>query len=156
MQVLKIGRPAHSAYAELSEMYFKRLRTVWKIDELILKAHSSQDRAGQEIFSKLGWSSTGQRLDPQHLVVALDERGKELTSPDFATWIQDKIDSSFVKQMTFVIGGPYGLNEEVRKQADLVLSLSKGVFPSDLAWVMLWEQLYRSSTIIRRTPYHHV
>lgn len=156
MQVLKIGRPAHSAYTELSEMYFKRLRTVWKIDEHILKAHASQERAGQDIFSKLGWSSSGQRLDPQHLVIALDERGKELTSPQLATWIQEKIDNSFVKQMTFVIGGPYGLTEEVRHQADLCLSLSKGVFPSDLAWVMLWEQLYRASTIIRRTPYHHV
>ena len=59
-------------------------------------------------------------------------------------------------KMTFVIGGPYGLTDEVRQQADLVLSLAKGVFPSDLAWVMLWEQLYRASTIIRRTPYHHV
>ena len=155
MQVIKIGKPAHSAYQELSEMFFKRLKPVWKIEEIMLKAHANQERAGQDIFPKLAWSAQGQKLDPQHIVVALDERGREFTSPQFAQWMQSKIDSSFVKQMTFVIGGPYGLHEDVRRQADLVWSLSKGVFPSDLAWVMLWEQLYRASTILRGTSYHH-
>ncbi len=155
IQVLKIGRPAHSAYQELSELFFKRLKGVWKIEETILKAHASEERAGQEIFSKLGWHASGQRQDPQHYIVALDERGKELSSPAFAQFLQEKIDMSFVKQLTFVIGGPYGLHESVRKQADFCLCLSKGVFPSDMAWVMLWEQLYRASTIIRGTGYHH-
>lgn len=136
-------------------MFYARLKPIWKIEEVILKAHSGRERAGQELFPRLGLNAAGQKQDPQHIIIALDERGKELSSPQLAQWIQDKFDASFVKQMSFVVGGPYGLHEEVRKQADLVWSLAKGVYPSDLAWVMVWEQLYRASSILRNTSYHH-
>ena len=54
-----------------------------------------------------------------------------------------------------VIGGPYGIDEEVRKRADLILSLSKMTFTHQMARVFLLEQLYRSCTIIKNEPYHN-
>jgi 23S rRNA (pseudouridine1915-N3)-methyltransferase len=87
--------------------------------------------------------------------VVLDERGKDLSSPELAQFIQSKMDLGHTKSLSFVIGGPYGISDELRQQADFVWRLSKGVFPSDLAWVMVWEQIYRAANILRGTPYHH-
>jgi 23S rRNA (pseudouridine1915-N3)-methyltransferase len=155
IQLIKIGRPAHSAYTELSDVFYNRLKPTWKIENVIVKAHPGRERAGQELFPRLGLNASGQKQDPHHIIVALDERGKELSSPQLAQWMQERFDDSFVKQLSFVIGGPYGLHEDVRRQADLVWSLAKGVYPSDLAWVMVWEQLYRASSILRNSSYHH-
>ncbi len=136
-------------------MFFTRLKPVWKIEEIILKASSSHERSGSDLYPRLGFGAQGQRIDHHHLVVALDERGIEMSSPQLANWIQDKFDKNSVKQLSFVIGGPYGLHEDITKRADLVWSLARGVYPSDMAWIMVWEQLYRASNIIRKTGYHH-
>ncbi len=154
-QILKIGRPAHSAYEELAGVYSKRLKPIWKIEEHFLKALPSQERSGKEIYARLGWTPQGVRQDPQHLVIVLDERGKELSSPDLAHFFQTTMNQGQIKLMSIIIGGPYGLSEDIRKAADLSWSLSKAVFPSDLAWLMVWEQMYRASTILRGTSYHH-
>ncbi|HYX39306.1 MAG TPA: 23S rRNA (pseudouridine(1915)-N(3))-methyltransferase RlmH [Oligoflexus sp.] len=149
IQIIKVGKPAHAAYEELAEMFAKRLKPIWKIEEHIVRAAGSE-RAGKELQSKLGMSG-----DPHQAVVVLDERGKDLTSPELAQFIQSKMDLGHTKSLTFVIGGPYGISDELRQQADFVWRLSKGVFPSDLAWVMVWEQIYRAASILRGTPYHH-
>ncbi len=154
LQIIKIGKPAHSAYSELVDVYSKRLRPIWKIDEIILKAQSHQERAGRDIYARIGWNAQGQRQDPQHIVVTLDERGRSLSSPAFARYMQDRMMES-AKTLSIIIGGPYGLNEELRQGSDLVWSLSPAVFPSDMAWLLVWEQLYRVSTIMRGTSYHH-
>ncbi len=155
LQILKIGRPAHQAYEELAAVYSKRLKPIWKIEENFLKAQASQERSGKDIYARLGWNAQGVRQDSQHMVIALDERGREFSSPGLAELLQKTMDQGHIKSLSIVIGGPYGLSEEVRKGADVSWSLSKAVFPSDLAWLMVWEQLYRASTIMRGTSYHH-
>jgi 23S rRNA (pseudouridine1915-N3)-methyltransferase len=149
IQIIKVGKPAHAAYEELAEMFAKRLKPIWKIEEHIVRAAGSE-RAGKELQSKLGMTA-----DPHQAVVVLDERGKDLSSPELAQFIQNKMDLGHTKSLSFVIGGPYGISDELRQQADFVWRLSKGVFPSDLAWVMVWEQIYRAASILRGTPYHH-
>ncbi len=86
-------------------------------------------------------------------VIALDERGKALSSPDLATRIASLRDEGR-REIAFVIGGADGLDPGLRAQADMCLTLGKMVWPHMLARVMLSEQLYRATTILAGSPYH--
>jgi 23S rRNA (pseudouridine1915-N3)-methyltransferase len=88
-------------------------------------------------------------------VVALDERGRTLSSTDFADRLESFRDMG-IPDLAFVIGGADGLLRETRDRADLVLSLGPMVWPHMLARVMLFEQLYRAATILSGSPYHRV
>ncbi|MCL1629403.1 23S rRNA (pseudouridine(1915)-N(3))-methyltransferase RlmH [Roseibaca sp. V10] len=90
--------------------------------------------------------------DGAHLV-ALDERGVSLTSPDFARLLAETRDRG-TRDMAFLIGGADGLSPEMRAQADTLLSFSQMVWPHMLARVMLAEQIYRAATILSGSPYH--
>ena len=85
--------------------------------------------------------------------VALDERGRVLTSPDLAKQLAHWRDDG-VPETAFLIGGADGLAASVRKDADLVLSFGAMVWPHMLARAMLTEQLYRATTILAGSPYH--
>ncbi|MEL7115277.1 MAG: 23S rRNA (pseudouridine(1915)-N(3))-methyltransferase RlmH [Pseudomonadota bacterium] len=88
-------------------------------------------------------------------IVALDERGKLLSSSDFAAKLADWRDTG-AQETAFLIGGADGLAPDLRSKADLSLSLGKMVWPHMLARVMLAEQLYRATAILAGTPYHRV
>ena len=79
-------------------------------------------------------------------LVALDERGKDLTTAQFAALLK--------AETTFVIGGPDGLEESVKKDAALLLRLSSLTLPHALAQVVLLEQIYRAATMLTGHPYH--
>ena len=79
-------------------------------------------------------------------LVALDERGKDLTTAQFAALLK--------AETTFVIGGPDGLEESVKKDAALLLRLSSLTLPHALAQVVLLEQIYRAATLLTGHPYH--
>ncbi len=93
-------------------------------------------------------------LPPKGLLVALDERGQELTSlalsQKCATW-----ELNGYSDLTFVIGGAFGLGEEIKARAHFMWSLGQLTLPHRLALVTLSEQLYRAQTILRHEPYHH-
>ncbi len=93
-------------------------------------------------------------LKPGEKVVVLDERGRQLTSPAFAQCLGAWRDQG-IRDIAFVIGGAYGMTDEVRERADLVLSLSPMVFPHQLVRVLFAEQLYRALSILKGTGYHH-
>lgn len=81
--------------------------------------------------------------------VLLSERGRLMDSEEFAGFIDKRRD------VTFVIGGPYGVAESVYEQAETVLSLSPMTFTHEMSRIILLEQLYRAITIIKGTRYHH-
>jgi 23S rRNA (pseudouridine1915-N3)-methyltransferase len=86
-------------------------------------------------------------------VVALDERGRTLSSTDLADRLETFRDMGRA-DLVFLIGGAEGLLRETRDNADLVLSFGPMVWPHMLARVMLFEQLYRAATILSGSPYH--
>jgi len=86
-------------------------------------------------------------------VVALDERGRLLSSPKFAETLAGWRDAGS-RDVAFLIGGADGLTDELRDRADLLLSFGTMVWPHMLARVMLAEQLYRAATILSGSPYH--
>ncbi|MGE5893534.1 MAG: 23S rRNA (pseudouridine(1915)-N(3))-methyltransferase RlmH [bacterium] len=81
--------------------------------------------------------------------VLLHNEGKEFTSIQFAGLLEKK------SSWDFVVGGPYGVSDEVRQSARTLLSLSKMTFPHDLVRIMLLEQIYRALTIHQKRGYHH-
>ena len=87
-------------------------------------------------------------------LVALDERGKELTSEGLAKFVQLRANEN-VRQLVFLIGGAYGLHENVLKAARSQWSLSQLTFPHQLVRLILAEQVYRACTILRNEKYHH-
>lgn len=86
-------------------------------------------------------------------VVALDERGKTMTSRAFASLIARERDDGR-RDMAFLIGGADGHADELRQRADLLLGFGKMVWPHMLARAMLTEQLYRAASILAGAPYH--
>src|SRR5207302_6628487 len=93
-------------------------------------------------------------LKKDDFLVVLDEKGKQLTSEGLAHLIQSRANES-VRQLVFLIGGVYGLDEKVLKRANFAWSLSRLVFPHQLVRLILAEQIYRACTIIRNEKYHH-
>lgn len=94
-------------------------------------------------------------LQNQDVLISLDEKGKQWTSPQLADFIRYKANES-VKNLVFLIGGAYGLDEQVLKRSDHIWSLSNLVFPHQLVRLILAEQIYRACTIIRNEKYHHL
>jgi 23S rRNA (pseudouridine1915-N3)-methyltransferase len=93
-------------------------------------------------------------LKKEDYLVLLDERGKSLTSPELAEFLQTRANES-TKTIVFLIGGAFGVDESVVKRANAKWSLSKLVFPHQLVRLILAEQLYRACTILRNEKYHH-
>jgi 23S rRNA (pseudouridine1915-N3)-methyltransferase len=93
-------------------------------------------------------------LTKDDCLVALDERGKQMSSEGLSNFLQARANES-IKQLIFLIGGAYGIDEAVLKRADYKWSLSQLVFPHQLVRLILAEQVYRACTILRNEKYHH-
>ena len=119
----------------MSEMDLKK-----KEGEMILEWFSKPDRVT--------------RAGAADYLVVLDERGKQMSSEKLAEFIQTRANES-TRNIVFVIGGAFGLDEAVLKKADFKWSLSQLTFPHQLVRLILAEQVYRACTIIRNEKYHH-
>jgi 23S rRNA (pseudouridine1915-N3)-methyltransferase len=87
-------------------------------------------------------------------MILLDEHGTEFSSVEFSKWIEKKMIAG-MRQVVFVIGGPYGFSETVFQRADTKIALSKLTFSHQMVRMIFVEQLYRAMTIIKNEPYHH-
>lgn len=109
-----------------------------------LSENQQKEKEGEQIL-KL--------LQPSDTVVLMDEHGHEFRSIEFASWIQNKQNTS--RRLIFVIGGPYGFSQEVYQRADEKISLSRMTFSHQMVRLIFTEQIYRACTIIKGEPYHH-
>ena len=93
------------------------------------------------------------QIQPQDIVVLLDEHGRELRSVELARWLEQR--QTTARRLVFVIGGPYGFSSAVYSRANEQLSLSKLTLSHQMVRLVFTEQIYRACTIIRGEPYHH-
>jgi 23S rRNA (pseudouridine1915-N3)-methyltransferase len=91
---------------------------------------------------------------PGDYLILLDERGTEFPSLEFAKWIEKKMIAG-VRQLVFVIGGPYGFSDTIYQRSDFKVSMSQLTFSHQMVRMIFIEQLYRAMTIIKNEPYHH-
>ncbi|ETX15348.1 50S rRNA methyltransferase [Roseivivax halodurans JCM 10272] len=93
------------------------------------------------------------RAIPPGKVCVLDERGRQMPSPDFASTL-GRLRDEGVPDLSFVIGGADGIDPTLRAEADLAISFGAMVWPHMLARAMLAEQIYRAASILAGSPYH--
>ncbi|WP_218221927.1 23S rRNA (pseudouridine(1915)-N(3))-methyltransferase RlmH [Nesterenkonia sp. Act20] len=146
---LAVGKKHEKWAVEGIERYTKRLRKPYDLDWKLLP-HSSRehDAARQEESERILAA-----LKPKDHVILLDERGKNISSPGFAAHLQGSFDAG--AHVVVIIGGAYGVTDQLQQRADLVWSLSKLVFPHQLVRMLLAEQVYRAQEISAGRSYHH-
>jgi len=146
-----VGRTDRGYVADGLADYVERMGRMAVVESIIVP----EERAGSAAHRQ---RAEGDRLlaafKAEERVVVLDELGKQLSSTELAARLNAWRDQG-VRQLAFVIGGAYGLSDEVRQRASTVLSLSSMTFPHQLVRVLLAEQLYRALMIMHGKPYHH-
>lgn len=152
--LLAIGKTDDANLISLIENYTKRLGFYVKFKlEIIPDIKNVKKLSEQEQKSKEG-SVLLSKLQKSDTLVLLDENGKQFDSVTFSSYLQKHMNSG-IKNLFFVIGGPYGFSEEVYKRANGKISLSKMTFSHQMVRLFFIEQLYRGFTILRNEPYHH-
>ncbi|MGC4104436.1 23S rRNA (pseudouridine(1915)-N(3))-methyltransferase RlmH [Ferruginibacter sp.] len=154
IQFWSVGK-AHEAHVkEAVEMFTKRISHYYPVEwHIIPVPKNSGTLSEMDLKKKEGESITG-ILQKDDYLVLLDERGKLIKSEELAKFIETRANES-VKKMVFLIGGAYGVSEDVMKRANYKWSLSPLVFPHQLVRLILAEQVYRACTIIKNENYHH-
>lgn len=152
--LLAIGKTDDKNLIQLIENYQNRLKHYIKFElEVIpdlknvknLSESQQKEKEGELILKK---------LHPSDELILLDEKGKDFRSVDFANYLQKKMNTG-IKQLVFVIGGPYGFSEAIYKKSKGKISLSKMTFSHQMIRLFMVEQIYRGFTILKNEPYHH-
>ena len=146
-----IGKTSDACLAEGIERYRKKLVFYMKTEIKIFPASSEKNKSKA---LKEEAASILRSLLPADLVVVLDENGKQHTSVELAGVLQKAMNQSFAK-IVFVVGSAYGIDESLKKRANLLLSFSKFTFTHQMIRLLLAEQIYRSMTILKGESYHH-
>lgn len=149
VNIICVGKIKEKFFTDAIGEYLKRLSRF--ADVKIIEVDEASNVSNLEQKSKI----EGERLLAKiaGVIVALDGKGKQLSSEELSKYIQDKKVNG-ISQISFIIGGSNGLSKEVLDRADLILSFGKITFPHQLFRVVLSEQIYRAFTIIEGLPYH--
>ena len=152
LRICAVGRLRAGPEREMIDDYATRFdRTGRALGLGPLEIREVEDRKGGGMAAEAALLEKA--LPPGGAVIALDERGKLMSSPDFARLLARYRDEGR-PELAFVIGGADGIDPGLRARADASLSLGKMVWPHMLARVMLTEQLYRAASILAGAPYH--
>ena len=152
--LLVIGKTDAAYLKEGLNEYLKRLKHYVNFEIVVipdikkaknLGVENQKKREGELILSK---KSVGKEI---HL---FDENGRTFSSRELALFLEKKMLSG-IKELVFVIGGPYGFSEEVYKNASSKISLSRLTFSHQMVRLICTEQIYRAFTILKGEPYHH-
>ena len=143
---------AHEHYVkEGIEIFTKRISHYYPVEWKIFPPSKS---TSEEQIKKSEAMQLLNALQNDDILIALDENGKQWNSLELSAFIQQRANES-AKNLIFLIGGAYGLDETILKKSRYQWSLSKLVFPHQLVRLILTEQVYRACTIIRNEKYHH-
>lgn len=154
ISLIVVGKTTEKYIEEAINEYVKRIGFFNAFNMMVIPDLKNAKSLSKEMIKqKEGENILSQIVDYDD-VVLLDEKGKEFTSLEFASYIEKKMVSG-VRKVAFVIGGPYGFSDDVYNAAKGKISLSKMTFSHQIIRPLFLEQLYRAYTIINNTPYHH-
>lgn len=151
--LLLTGKTSDSRLSSLIDEYQQRLRHYVPFELVVLPDLKNAKALSEEQVKTAEGEAILARLTPAMDVVLFDEHGREFRSIEFADYLQKKMSSG--KDLTLVIGGPYGFSDAVYARANGKLSLSQMTFSHQMIRIMAIEQIYRAMTILRGEPYHH-
>jgi 23S rRNA (pseudouridine1915-N3)-methyltransferase len=135
----------------LQGFYAARIRAFTTCDIIETRVARGLEEKFAEKVKDLEAQGLEKHLDGAY-VICLEDRGKEMTSHDFARFLRGRERDSG-KPLAFVVGGFLGLADRVAARADMRLSLSKMTFPHELVRVLLLEQVYRALATVRGRQY---
>lgn len=135
-------------------MYEQRLKHYISFETIIIPSLKNTKALSSEQQKQKEGELIFKNIQSSHKLILLDENGKEYNSIGFSEFIQQQMNSG-IKNVVFVVGGPYGFSEEIYKRANGKVSLSKMTFSHQMVRLFFVEQLYRAFTILKNEPYHH-
>lgn len=147
MKIICVGKVKERFFVDAINEYIKRISKYTKLEIIEIP-----DEANESIAMKKEGEKILSKIKDNDYVVTLEIEGNSLTSLEFAKKIDNNFNSN--KNLTFVIGGSYGLDESVKSRSDYKLSFSKFTFPHQLFRVILLEQIYRAYKINHNENYH--
>ena len=150
IRIVVVGKKHETMYLDAINHFEKRLKPWQKIEWLIIPPSGKNHELARTEESTMITA----KLGSDDFVVLLDEEGEPLSSPEIAKELEKAQNQS--KNIVFVIGGAYGVDEHIKSRANLNISFGRAVFPHQLVRVMLLEQLYRAHSIMAGSGYHHV
>ena len=154
IQFWSVGKN-HEPYVKAGvEEFTKRISNYFPVEWTIIPLPKNSGMLSEADLKKKEGELILNWLQKDDYLIALDERGKQLKSESLAEFIMKRTNES-KKNLVFLIGGAYGIDEAVMKRADFKWSLSQLVFPHQLVRLILAEQVYRACTILRNEKYHH-
>ena len=149
MKIIAIGKKHEKWVLNGIELFEKRLKKPFDLKwDILPHSNFAEEKAREEETQRIL-----AKIKPSDFVILLDERGKNISSPELAKMLSN----GFVNSQNFVIviGGAFGVSEELRQRANFVWSLSKLVFPHQIVRLILVEQIYRAQEISSGGKYHH-
>jgi 23S rRNA (pseudouridine1915-N3)-methyltransferase len=154
IELWSVGKESDNYIAEGVQYYFNKTKPWVSIDMHVLQVPKRLITADIARTKLQEEDLLFKKLQPNHYLILLDERGKQHTSPQVAQLFQQLMNQG-VKTVVVLIGGAFGVTEQVRSRAAHVWSLSSLVFPHQLVRLVVAEQVYRAYSILNNSPYHH-
>lgn len=149
IKIVCVGKIKEKFYREALEEYQKRIQKYTKLE--IIQVDDEKDK-NREVILQKERDSIMKHIKEKEYVITLEIEGKEVTSIELSKKI-DQI-SQVNPNITFIIGGSYGLHKDIKQRSNFKLSFSKLTFPHQLFRIILLEQIYRSYKILNNESYH--
>ncbi len=155
IQCWSVGKPNEAYVKDGITDFTQRINKYFKAEWQLIPPPKNAASLNEVDLKKSESIAIMALIQKDDFLVLLDERGKQLNSPGLANFLQQRaLDST--KRVIFLIGGAFGVDEQISKRADLIWSLSPLVFPHMLVRLILAEQVYRACTILKNEKYHHI
>lgn len=154
IKLLAIGKTDNENLIKLIDTYQNRLKHYVKFELQLLPDIKNVKNLSEKQQKEKEGEILLKQLQPTDQLILLDEKGNDFRSKEFANYLQKKMNSG-IKQLVFVIGGPYGFSNAVYQKAQGKVSFSKMTFSHQMIRLFVVEQIYRAFTILKNEPYHH-
>ncbi len=154
--IIALGKLKESYWKEAEAEYIKRLTPEAKIEIIELKEESFDEKSNKEVIKQKEAEKIKKALEKtkDSYIITLDSTGSELTSTKLAEQISN-ITMKQYSNITFIVGGPLGLDKSIKEKSNLIFSLSHLTFPHQMVRTILLEQIYRSIMILGGRKYHY-
>lgn len=142
VKLVAVGRMRDRLFESRCQEFLTRLNAYGRCEVVVLP-DSNVANEGKAMLRELD-------REKGALVIALTEEGREFSTKEFSEYLE-KVD----RRIVFIIGGPFGIADEVKKRADLLMAMSKMTFTHEMARMIFLEQLYRALNLLNGGAYHH-
>lgn len=152
IKIVVIEKTKAPFLVEGEKHYLKRLKRYMPVEWSVIKPVKMRKRSPHEIL-EIEKKAIEKMISNHKYIVSLDVNGKEFTSEQLAAWLNNLI-NTYNGWVCFILGGPFGISQEIIKRSHLTLSLSRLTLTHEMSRLIFLEQLYRAFSMIKGEPYH--